>query len=630
MAGLAAAAGQNAERIPTALSRLDRGHAHRHPSGGRWLLSPSPGTETSSGPLPIEPEHLRPARLGLAVRGDGALQESSRNSCWVGVDGFLTNRSELALALDLPPQSSHPEVVERAYERWGEGCFCRLQGAWSIILCDLRRARLLAARDHTGVGQLHFAAEDGLVLLASEPKAVAAARQQGPEVEPIRFGEFLNGFPPVTQGHTFFRGVSAVPAGSFLEAALDPTGRCTVRTKVFWDPKALPAWSTRPPSFTDASQLLNEALSDAIRQRLFQKRTGALLSGGLDSSVIAAMAARHLGPDEQLPAFSILHVDQNRSEERFVNSVAKHAELARHSYTIRPEDAWDAIDTVVAIQGEPLLGQDLIGQWHAYRLAAESGAEAVFDGIGADELLAGVGTEQKYLRDLLVRGRIDALLRELGALSRRQQLTMWRTLKRYLLGPIKHELTRRPTSRHYSWISRDMPDNPNTRLLHEDAPPDKSALNRYLYLHVRHQNAPTILARLDRCAAAHGLRPLVPFLDLRVIELCLPLPGRYKMSGAQPKRLLHTVAQRYLPPEVVNRTDKKAIVSSGGWMPLRSEYADVVRAVPSERSIRESGWIDPREADRFLTDYLSGFHDDHLGVWRLMTAWRWLEIFDLS
>ena len=184
--------------------------------------------------------------------------------------------------------------------------------------------------------------------------------------------------------------------------------------------------------------------------------------------------------------------------------------------------------------------------------------------------------------------------------------------------------------RRYSWISRDIPADPHSGVLRRDEPPDSSLLNRYLYLHLRHQNAPTIVARLDRCAAAHGLRPLLPFLDLRVVEWCLPLPGHYKMSGVQPKRLLHAVAQRYLPPGVANRRDKKAIVSGGDWMPLRSEHADVVRAVPSERAIRESGWIEPRAASRFMEDYLAGVPHDHLAVWRLITAWRWLELFHLS
>jgi len=629
MAGLAAAMGIHAERIPTVLAQLDDAQQHRHPPGGHWLLSVSPGASTSGGSLPVDLERARAARFGLAVRGVDALAASAGNSIWVAIDGFLTNRAELAHSLELPPQTSQTQVVERAYAHWGGDGLHRFRGAWSIIVCDLRRERLLAARDHTGVGQLYFAAEDGLVFLASEPKAVAAARRRGHEIEPSRFGEFLNGFPPTTEGPTFFHGVTAVPPGSFLEAAFDPDGRCTVRTQAFWEPTTLPGWSSRPPSFADAARQLEEALLEAVGQRLVERQTGALLSGGLDSSVIASMAARHLGPERHLPTFSILHVDPDRSEERFVRAVVEHAALESHSYTIRPEDAWQAIDTVVTVQGEPLLGQDLIGQWHAYRLAAESGAHAVFDGIGADELLAGVGTEPKYLRDLLVRGRIGALLRELRALGKRRDIDLLRTMKRYLLGPIKRELTWSPTASRYSWISRDIPVDPHSGALRKDVPPDRSSLNRYLYLHLRHQNAPTIVARLDRCAAAHGLRPLLPFLDLRVMELCLPLPGHYKMSGAQPKRLLHAVAQRYLPPDVSNRTDKKAIVSGRDWMPLRTVHADVVRAVSSERAIRESGWVEPRAADRFMQDYLAGAHHDHLAVWRLITAWRWLEMFHL-
>jgi asparagine synthase (glutamine-hydrolysing) len=546
------------------------------------------------------------------------------------VDGFFTNHAALATDLGLPAEASPSTIAAGAYERWGEGCLPRLDGQWALILLDVRRGRVLAARDHLGVGQLYFAQHGELVLVASEPKSVAAAQPGGPVPEPVRLGEFLNGFPPATMGLSFFRGVRSVPAGAALHIALSSIGSPTCKTVSYWNPQTLDGWTSNAPPFDDAVLQFEVMLADAVRDRSFDGHSGTLLSGGLDSSVVAALAAECVGPGNPVPSFSILHSDPELTEERWVGAVVRHLGLESHVRTIRPADAWEVVDAVVSAQGEPLLGQDLIGQWLAYTLAAEGGVPAVFDGIGADELLGGVGTESWYVREQLRRGNVIEFARELRALGRRHGVSPIRAARRYLAGPVRRELSWKRHRRRYAWISRELPDDPFAGDLRGDVAPDASLLNRYLYRHVRHQNARAILARLDRCAAAHGVRALVPFLDRRLVEWCLPAPDRYKVFRGQPKRLLHAVARRHLPSEVADRTDKKAIVSGTSWMPLRTTYADAIRSVPLERRVRECGWIDAREAGRFIEAYCAGRHADHLGVWRLYTASRWLELFALG
>jgi asparagine synthase (glutamine-hydrolysing) len=583
-----------------------------------------------TGPLTVQPHSTEWApTVGAAFRGPGADRRDPPSRIWAAVDGFLTNRAALADQLDVPPDAETSAVVARAYERWGPACVERLEGQWALIVCDLEQDRSFAARDHLGIGQLYYSADGNHVLVASEPKAVARAQPAGPEIEPVRFGEFLNGFPPTTPELSFFRGVQSIAAGAMLRIERATEGAPRVQIDRYWDPRALRGWTMSPPPFTDAARRFETLLVTAVRRRGTPGETGALLSGGLDSSVLAVIAAEFAGT-RPLPSFSILHADPDLTEERHVNAVVAHAGLKSHTATIRPADAWQAVDAVVTVQGEPLLGQDLIGQWHAYRLAAEHGTRSVFDGIGADELLAGVGTESRYFRDLLLDGEWQEFAREVRAFGTRHEVSPVRTLRRYVAGPLKRELSWALRPRRYRWLSRDLPPDPYRDRLRTDVAPDHSLLNGYLYRHVRHQNAPTVLGRLDRCAAAHGLRSLVPYLDRSVVEWCLPLPGRYKVFRGQPKRLLHSVARRHLPAEVADRRDKQGIVPTKPWMAVRTEFAEAFRAVPHERRVRESGWIDPRAAERFIEGYLAERHTDHLGVWRLFTAWRWLELFRLS
>ena len=629
MAGLALGAGGPAGNILSLLGRLDIAQIHRG-RAGHWVLAGHSDADPRIGSLPIVPPSPQAgAAIAAAIRGAGAGRPAPASRVWAAVDGFFTNHDTLATDLGLSTPTDLSNVVAAAYERWGDGCVERFDGQWALIICDLRRTRAIAARDHLGVGQLYFSETPDLILVASEPTSVASVRVGGFEIEPVRFGQFLNGFPPSTTGLTFFQGVRSIPAGTALHIELDAAARPRTSVHRFWDPRALAGWSSAPPPFTQAADQFEKLLSDAARQRCTAGGHATLLSGGLDSSVIAAFAARSAGTD-RVSSFSILHENPDLSEEHYVTAVAIHANLESHTSTIRPADAWDVVDTVVAVQGEPLLGQDLIGQWLAYTLAAEHGVVGVLDGIGADELLAGVGTESRYLRELLARGAMIDLGRELRALGTRHDVSLLRTIRRYLMGPAKLDLLRALPIRRYRWIAREVPPDPYRGQLKADVAPTHAALNRYLYRHVRHQNAPTILARLDRCAAACGIQPLVPFLDRRVVEWCLPMPAHYKVFRGQPKRLLHAIARRYLPLEVADRRDKKGIVPSSSWMPLRTEYADVLSAVPHERRVRESGWIEPRSAERFIQSYLAHHHNDHLAVWRLFTAWRWLDLFKLA
>ncbi len=590
------------------------------------LMASGPGAV--SGNLPWPEDVLRlPVRIGALGRGADS-DSGDSTGIWVAIDGLLTNREAVAGELGMAPEQSTERVIAAGYRRWGPDLLDRLDGQWALILWDCDRGTVLAARDHLGVGQLYYSSDASLVVVSADPTVVATARAGGPEIEPVRFGQFLNGFPPSTQDLTFFAGVRAIPAGAALRITLDPGHRPSTALIRFWNPASPEHWRSNVTSFAESAAQFDRLLVDAVRGRAGLRATGALVSGGMDSSTVATIAAEQMG-SHRLQSVSILHDDPELTEERHIRAVVAHAGLDAHYRSIRPADAWAAVDQVILAQGEPLLGQDLIGQWLAYRCAAELGIRALFDGFGADELLGGPGTEGLYLLDLARRARLGALRREIRCLASRHHLPRSRIVRRYVLGTVRREIAWMLGRRRYRWIARRIPSDPMRSAVSEDAPPSPSLLNRYLYRHVRHQNAATILARLDRTASPLGVRPLVPFMDRRLVEWCLPQPDEHKIFRGQPKRLLHAVACRRLPRSVASRTDNMAIVSSSAWMPLRTEYADVIRAVPRQKRLRESGWIDGQAAERFVDSYLEGRHADHLAVWRLFTAWRWLELFQL-
>ena len=125
---------------------------------------------------------------------------------------------------------------------------------------------------------------------------------------------------------------------------------------------------------------------------------------------------------------------------------------------------------------------------------------------------------------------------------------------------------------------------------------------------------------------AHSVESRVPYLDHRIVELCFSLPASYKYQAGVRKRLLHAAARGHVPPVVLERREKRGLMADYRWFPLRS-FAEPLREMASSRRLRELPWIRADRLFPFVDSYLAGRHDDLLSVWRLYTAWRWLEAF---
>jgi asparagine synthase (glutamine-hydrolysing) len=158
---------------------------------------------------------------------------------------------------------------------------------------------------------------------------------------------------------------------------------------------------------------------------------------------------------------------------------------------------------------------------------------------------------------------------------------------------------------------------------------DPSLLNQYLFRLVTRTNLPTVLQAQDRSSMAHGVESRVPFLDHRFVEYCLTLPPSYKARRGQRKRVLREAARGIVPDAVLERRDKKTFVSKIRWMPLRERYAQPLREMASSSTMKDSGWFETTRLVAFVEDYLAGRHDDLLSVWRLYTAFRWMDVFQV-
>jgi asparagine synthase (glutamine-hydrolysing) len=356
-----------------------------------------------------------------------------------------------------------------------------------------------------------------------------------------------------------------------------------------------------------------------------------LLSGGLDTSTIAVLLAeqaRREGRDAP-ESYSIIFEDPEMSEWPYMQLVNAHGGLHGVHHVLTAAQAWDSADLVVQAQGQPLLGQDIIAQYHAYRLARERGCTVVLDGQGADELLAGMPLyEAQIFPEMLRRGRWLRFARELRARMQRYGLGLGQALDTYVRMPISRRRMERLGLPRYDWLdSRAVDSSDFGKGRTDDWGPGDSDLARFLYRHVRHTNLPQVLLLQDHASMSHAIESRVPFLDHRLVEFIFGLPDSFKVGRGLRKRILLETVRPILPRAVAERRDKRTFVSKNTWMQLRERRAQELIEMAASEELRDFGLVKPQAVVRFVADFLAGRHGDQLAVWRLYTFSRWLRLF---
>ena len=551
---------------------------------------------------------------------------------WLLFNGEIYNhaqlRAELQAAGTVFETRSDSEVLLAAWRRWGRDCLTRLRGMFALAIVDLDRRVLFVARDRLGIKPLYYALDEGRFLLASEARAIALAMRGGPRAEPFRVHEYLRGLPPQSADLSFFRGVLPVPAGSWLELPLDAEVAATATFRSYWNLADHAAEPLPESRFAEQREQFEALLRDSAREHAHAAvDIGTLLSGGLDSSTLARLLAASAAAEGRAPpkAYSVVYEDPRMSEWPFQQLVIGQGGLQGVKYLMTPDQAWSTSAEVVAAQGQPLLGQDIIAQYHVYGLARAHGSVVVWDGQGSDEMFGGMPLyEAQWILDLLRRGRWLRAAQELRLRRARYGWGVAQTLSTYVGDPLRRhwdEFSGRP---HPAWLARDVDSSAFGPGRTADHGPESGLFSRFLYRHVRHTNLPQVLMLQDHSSMAHGVESRVPFLDHRLVEFVFRLPEHFKLHRGLRKRILLETVRGLLPEAVVERRDKRVFVSLTRWMQLRSTRAAELRAMAASEELRDFAMIDTAAMRRFVEDYLVGRHDDERAVWRLHSLWQWL------
>ncbi len=632
-------------RDPQALERMGRTLRHRGPDGCGNLTLPHASLGVN---------RLRIVDLG--PRADQPFADAA--SCvWVAVNGEIYNAPELRRQFaDYPFRSrSDAETVLPLYLARGPQGIAELDGMFAIAIWDERSRTLVLARDRAGEKPLFYAACKGEVRFGSEIEALLEHPDVGRSLDLTALGDFLKlGYP--LEPRTLFAQVRKVEAGTI--AVFHAAGQETIR---YWDPATLGMQSGEvgmgkstdgrstphspfpiPPSgVAAAEQELAWLLESAVTKQLAADvPVGVFTSGGLDSSLITAIAAR--ATPAPLQTFTVRFAEGSYDEGDHARRLARLLGT-RHTDVTADYAALARALEVVSGLAEPITDPAILPTF----LLAEAARErvgAVLTGEGADELFGGYPT---YLGHKLALpfGRLPRAVRRVARLlveklpSSPAKVPVEALLKRFVA-----EAEKPWVERHTAWFGTGLPgdvllDSGNGRedgwtdgwmalsrtqpSAHPLASLSTDVLGQAMLLDYQTYLRDNLLPKVDRATMLVALEARAPYLDRDLATFALRLPSNYKVRRLTTKWILKRVAARQLPKVFVRRRKRGLSVPLGNWMngALRPE---VDRLLAPER-LRRQGLLNAQRVDQLLREHRAGRFGHARGIWTLFVLERWLE-----
>jgi asparagine synthase (glutamine-hydrolysing) len=611
------------------LERMASALHHRGPDDGGVWISAEPGVSAGFA-------HRRLSIIDLSSAGHQPMSNED-GSIWLTYNGEIYNHADLRVTLDAAGHQyrSHTdsETIIHGFEEWGESAVDRFRGMFAFGLWDQRRRRLTLVRDRLGIKPLYYAEADGRIIFASEIKAILASQlirvtpAEGTVAEYLAFG-----YP--AGDSTMFTGIKKLPPGHIL---IWEDGRSVV--KPYWKLRFAP--DTRTPERA-LRQTFMELFEESVRLRLMSDvPLGVFLSGGLDSSAIAAVTSRLVrGP---LQTFSVGYEPRYYSEFSFAREVARLVGADHHEVVLTADAFFDAVPTLVWHEDEPLWGTASVALYFVSKLAARD-VKVVLTGEGSDELFAGY--DRYWMTALNARAlRLYRLVpRSVRALFRRG-----------LFSSAVPERARRALS-HTFFYADTVPDalildnwfgviSPALQrriggpaLMQDLAAADPytsrrdvfntaeatDLVDRFLYLDIK-TSLVELLMKQDQMSMATSIESRVPFLDHKLVEFAASVPSALKTHRFAGKHIVKKALGGILPDSILYRKKMGFPVPWDQW--LRESLLSRIELMLLEERALDRGWISADGVRSIVAEHRSGRTNFARQLWALWGLETWARQF---
>lgn len=624
-----------------------------------------------TGYLSFSPEHVRPGELAASV-ASLSHRGPDGSGVWEKDAGVGLGHTRLSI-LDLSTHASQPmesadghdvivfngeiynfrdirrelislghafqgtgdtEVVLASLRQWGTGAVTKFIGMFAIAWWNRDRQELVLIRDRLGVKPLYYAWDGKLFWFGSELKALQPFGAWRREIDPDAVRDFLQ-YGYISAPYSIYRNVRKLQPGHWLKI----DRKCKQETHAYWKvPDATENDTSR--SEDELEQELEALLVDAFRLRMVSDvPVGVFLSGGVDSSLVAALLARE---QTGLHTFTMGFHEKAFDESPHAALVATHLKTHHSSEKISEADALAILPQWGRLFDEPFGDATGIPNLLVSRLARRH-AKVVLSADGGDELFSGYAAYAGAMQRQAALDKIPAFLGSmLSGANRLGQAAglggmlsslpgQWRDSVWWKCRHVLPLLSGAPFGKIYEGvISQWLPDEIDRLTGTEHRNPRVSAdafkgdcYQRMSAWDLRYYLPDDILAKVDRCTMSEGIEGREPLLDHRLVEFSMSLPTRYKRGALGSKHILRRILYRHVPRDLVDRPKQGFSVPMAKW--LQRDLGGLLDTYLNPDRLREAGLLDARETGALLRRFRSGMASEAQRVWLLLAFQMWSE-----
>ncbi len=586
---------------------------------------------------PVVLGHRRLSIIDTAESNNQPLSDLS-GDFWISFNGEIYNFQEIknrlvALGSKFRTKGD-TEVILEAYKQWGVDCVEQLHGMFAFALWDVKKERLLLARDRMGEKPLfYYRLPGGGLVFASEPHALLCHKEVAGNIDPHALGQYLSLNYTIGEKH-LIAGVRRLPPGHFMLVSENSQPE----PRRYWDLAASFKNKKEYKSEAEAADELARLIDRSVNACLISDvPVGAFLSGGIDSSTVVASMLKSL-PAKQVRTFTIGFGEQSFDEVDDARLVADSLKVD-HSFDIIAPDMESLMKNFIKAAAEPVADSSFLPTYLLAKFARQSITVAL-SGDGGDECFAGYET---YAAD-----RLHKLLSWIPgwagdamsfAAHKLVPVSHGKVSFDYKLRQFLSGLSYSSSRAHYSWRNIFSPQEKallmtsEWRGLIKDSDPYNEVetfvdevdgchyIDQAMYIDMKTFLPDDILVKVDRATMAHGLESRAPFLDHRLIEFAASLPVNYKLKGLRKKHILKESQKHRLPMEIIEKRKQGFSAPVASWLdgPLK-KFADDVLCDSSM-----SQWFDLRQIEILQMQHRRKEKDNGHKLFGLLCFGLWLD-----
>lgn len=508
------------------------------------------------------------------------------------------------------------EVILASYDKWGEECVSKFNGMWAFALHDKEKNIIFCSRDRFGIKPFYFTETENQFIFGSEIKQLLSFHSRNYVNETILMDYLLSGIQEHTD-ETFFEGIIKLPAAHNL-----------IYNLTTHDYQINPFYTLHVDSNlsrqneTYSIQAYKNELERAIRLRLRSDvKVGTCLSGGMDSSSVATIAAKLYKESNQEPftAITASSTEKENDESYFANIVAQNGTMQWHVTQPQTQDFINTIDEVVYTQEEPFGSPSIFMQYFVMKKAKEIGCKVMLDGQGGDETL--LGYEKYYPSAYLAYFKTKGLLQTLKEIRNSHRNNTKMSLKWiaiYTVGSLFAYLRKKEYAKRASFVKKEYLGK---LMVLDEIAKSYFDINDLQHLEITRTNLPVLLRYEDKNSMRHSVEARLPFIDYQTLETALSINISHKIHHGWTKYILRKAMEGILPNEIIWRKNKLGFnAPEATW--LSQIESQMIMAV--ERSKILTRVTDKR---KLLARY--GSLDLRL-KWRLYNIAKWEEVYHVE